>query len=372
MMQINKKLYSKNYIVTYICLFFVLIYPWVVCKIISVRDQYSKFYGNSLKVFKNKNNPIFTHSKGDEWDSHNHVAGNCFIKDKDGRLVLLYYAAGDNSSVTSIGLASSIDGENFTRLDTPVLSPGKQGEWDSGGVSVYPNCVLQLKDGSYMMYYSGFSEGTPDLYHSGAIGVATSNDLIQWKKYEKNPIIRPGERDSWESWGVFEPSVHYNGNPYGALGSYKMWYGGSDENLRFQIGYAESKDGYNWVKSEDNPVVSYTDNGIDFDSYSIEVHSVSMVNNKYVMFYEAIRESFPYPFSIGMAISDDGVRWVKSRNNPILEGGMIGEWDAMGTYHPSLVHVENKYLLYYVGLDYLYTHRIGVAELNPEILELIN
>jgi len=335
------------------------------------KKYYSQIYNNYLKVLKSEHNPIFSPSNKNGWDSHNHVAGNCFIKDKEGRLVLLYYAAGDNSSVTSVGMATTLDGENFIRRDTPVLSRGDPGEWDSGGVSVYPNCVIQRKDGSYMMFYSGFKEGTPDIYHSGAIGLATSTDLIQWKKYEKNPIITPSEGDSWDSLGVFEPSVYFTGNHYGHPGAYKMWYGGSDKNLRFQIGYAESKDGYNWIKSESNPVLSYTDNGIDFDSYSVEVHSVSMINNKFVMFYEAIKSAFPYPFSVGMAISNDGIRWEKSSNNPILEGGMPGEWDAMGAYHPSLVHLENKYLLYYVGLDYSYTHRIGVAELNPAVLDLI-
>lgn len=153
-----------------------------------------------------------------------------------------------------------------------------------------------------------------------------------------------------------------------------MWYGGSgwsDVNLRFKIGFAESTNGYNWTRSTNNPVLSYTDNGIDFDSYSVEVHSVSLINNKFVMFYEATKEQFSNPFSIGMAFSDDGIKWIKSKNNPILEGGMSGEWDAMGAYHPSLVSFKNKYMLYYVGLDNGFTHKIGVAELNPALLELI-
>lgn len=312
-------------------------------------------------VTKNNNNPIFYNKK---LNSSEFVAGNCFFK-KNNKLMLLYYAKYNDS--TAIFLANSENGINFQNVfEEPILLPGDNSSWDNGGVSVFPNCIIKKNDGTYFLYYTGSQNEKSDIYHSGKIGLAVSKDLKNWTKHNSNPILTASKND-WDSSGVFESSIYFDGNEFGKKDAYKMWYGGSDKNLRFKIGYAESPNGVEWKKYKNNPVIGYSDIKNTFDEYSIEVHSVNKIFGKYIMFYEAIEQQFPHPFSIGMASSKDGVEWKKSELNPILSSGMVGDWDQMGAYHPSLVSLNGKLFLYYVGLDYKFEHRIGVAEINPNI-----
>ncbi|MCD6220978.1 hypothetical protein J7K25_02325 [bacterium] len=39
------------------------------------------------------------------------------------------------------------------------------------------------------------------------IGIATSSDLKNWKRYENNPILKPGEKKYWDSCFVGDPCV---------------------------------------------------------------------------------------------------------------------------------------------------------------------
>ncbi len=320
----------------------------------------------ALKAAKHPENPLFSASNDPSvWDSNNHVAGNCLIQNEQGETLLFYYANSAKLNGTAVGIAKSTDDRTWYRQSPdPILTPGPEGSWDAGGVEVHPGCILKKNSGEYTMYFTGFASGSTDIYHTGKIGIATSKDLLHWEKYALNPVVTPSET-GWDSIGVFEPSVVFSGNEYGAPQSFQMWYGGSDSNLRFQIGYAESIDGYTWKKYEANPVLSYSNQEHEFDRYSVEVHGVTKHNNEYMLFYEAIEEQFPVRFSIGVAFSKDGKTWRKGSNNPILEGGPVGSWDAMGAYHPSLLMRGDKALLYYVGLNAKYDHQIGIAELNP-------
>lgn len=311
-------------------------------------------------VMKNESNPIFINLSS----STDFVAGNCFFKEQN-KLMLLYYSKYEDS--TAIFLAESSDGINFKNTyEAPILIPGDRGQWDSGGVSVFPNCIVKKYDGTYFMYYSGSLADAGDIYHSGQIGLATSANLKDWTKHNSNPILGPSEI-GWDSWGVFEPSIHFSGNDYGVKDAYKMWYGGSNDQLRFKIGYAESSDGINWKKHFASPVISYSSTDNQFDSYSVEVHSVRKIHGKFIMLYEAIETEFPSPFAVGIAYSSDGINWKKSKHSPVLSQGMVGDWDQMGIYHPSLVDFLGRTYIYYVGLDYAFEHRIGVAEINPII-----
>lgn len=329
----------------------------------------SQFFNseNQVKATKDANNPVLSY--GTDPKSTKHIAGNCVIKDQSNNALVFYYKNYliNSKPVSKIGFAKTSDNIHFQTVSDNILSPGTENEWDGGSVEVHPGCIIQRQDGTYYMYYSGFKVGAPDFYSNGngGIGLATSKDLVTWVKYPKNPILKPDTATAWESEGVFEPSVIFSGNEYGAEDSFKMWYGGNGKDNRMSIGYAESHDGTNWKKYQSNPVISYSGESNKFDSYTIEVHDVIHVNNQYIIAYEAAEQKFPSPFRIGLASSTDGKNWHKSPYNPILEGGMVGSWDAMGAYHPSIVVENDKILMYYVGLNSHYDHQIGVAEINP-------
>ena len=100
-----------------------------------------------------------------------------------GELAILYRAEdasgeGIGERTSRIGLALSFDGSSFRRLGKPVLFPGKDGaeEWDAPGGCEDPR-VCETPDGRYLMLYTMWNRKVPRL------GVATSRDLIKWKKH---------------------------------------------------------------------------------------------------------------------------------------------------------------------------------------------
>ena len=84
----------------------------------------------------------------------------------------------------SIGHAVSTDLKNWTRLPT-ALRPGLEDSWDN--FSLWTGCVIE-KDKKFYMFYTGRNKN-PDVKWIQKIGIATSDDLINWEKHDKNPIL---------------------------------------------------------------------------------------------------------------------------------------------------------------------------------------
>ena len=87
--------------------------------------------------------------------------------------IFLLYRAQNPAKVSSIGLAWSSDGFNFTRLDHPVLEPSEP--WEAQGGVEDPR-VIRV-DGVFYMTYTAWDIVKPRLC------VATSTDLVHWTKY---------------------------------------------------------------------------------------------------------------------------------------------------------------------------------------------
>ena len=162
-----------------------------------------------------------SHDKEGEWEEK--VYNPSVIL--DGSTYKMWYDGGD-----AVGYATSADGITWEKHEEPVLT-GSAGAWDEGGVS---SSTVILEGETYKMWYSGI--GASDY----AIGYATSADGITWEKHEEPVLEKEGE---WDEYGVFGPSVLYNGEEY------EMWYSGIGAS-DYAIGYATSADGIVWEKHE--------------------------------------------------------------------------------------------------------------------------
>lgn len=96
--------------------------------------------------------------------------------------VFLLYRAQNAALVSTIGLAWSPDGYNFTRLDRPVLEPSEP--YEMGGGVEDPRIVRI--EGVFYMTYTGWDLKVPRLC------LATSTDLVHW---EKKGLICPDFMD---------------------------------------------------------------------------------------------------------------------------------------------------------------------------------
>jgi predicted GH43/DUF377 family glycosyl hydrolase len=87
--------------------------------------------------------------------------------------IFLLYRAQNAAKLSSIGLAWSSDGINFTRLDHPVLEHSEP--WEAKGGVEDPRIIRV--DGTVYMTYTAWDLDKPRLC------IATSTDLVHWTKY---------------------------------------------------------------------------------------------------------------------------------------------------------------------------------------------
>ncbi len=152
------------------------------------------------------------------------------------------------------------------------------------------------------------------------IGHATSADGITWiKDTLNNPVLDVGPNGAWDDVWISCPSVIFDGSEY------HMWYSGYDgtNSAYIKIGHASSPDGIVWTKDPSNPVLTPG----NWDYPRVDFPEVVFDGADFHMWYSG-GEYFDW--QIGYATSPDGSTWTKDMaNNPVLETGAAGSWDAL-------------------------------------------
>lgn len=82
---------------------------------------------------------------------------------------------------------------------------------------------------------------------------------MKLKKYENNPILKPNPNNSWEELVVCNPGAWYEDGNFSLL--YRA--AGNDKEHYIYFGLAESKDGFNFTRVSDKPVMSPTPDNFD-------------------------------------------------------------------------------------------------------------
>ena len=156
-----------------------------------------------------------------------------------GNSFRMYYVGTDANGKGSIGLATSSDGIHFERHgSTPVLSGGSIDSWDAGGAGFQD---VRKEDSTYWMWYSaGDANGT-------RIGVATSEDGLEWVKDTANPVLSPLLTS--EQPHVLQPCVVKVGQLY-----YMFYLGGQYSNR--SVFFAYSTDRLHWTRGSSSPVLT--------------------------------------------------------------------------------------------------------------------
>ena len=102
---------------------------------------------------------------------------------KDDTVFMLFRAEDNPEAIlggrtSRIGLAWSLDGENFTKLDQPVLYPDSSEYiiYDYPGGCEDPR-VIEAEDGTFVMLYTSWNKDVARL------SVATSKNLRNWQKH---------------------------------------------------------------------------------------------------------------------------------------------------------------------------------------------
>jgi predicted GH43/DUF377 family glycosyl hydrolase len=232
---------------------------------------------------------------------------------------------GDDTSY--IFHANSFDGYTWQRITySPVIYPGKTGEWDEQSVTAGP--VIK-KDDMYLIYYHG-RKSRLGQWHTG---LATSQDGLVWEKYN-NPVLY-GEEDSWD-YRVSANHVEKVGDKY------YMYYTGISLEGSYNIGLTMSDDGLTWTKYSGNPVLTVNQ---AWEGLGVYWSTVYKTGNSYRMIYMNKNGNVS---GFGEAISYDGITWAKNYDAPVFTNlNTTNNWDLI--LYPHAVVNGNELILYYSG-----------------------
>lgn len=219
------------------------------------------------------------------------------VRTPSGGLLNLY--SGYDGNVWHTASATSADGLVWTR-GTKVLSP-EPATWEGDYIAANGS-VLHNDSAGFLYWYQGG--------RMPRIGMASSPDGREWRKHGA-PVLDVGPRGSWDERGVADPYVIRVGS------TYVMYYLGQDRARRQQLGVARSGDGVTWEKYRGNPVLELGPPGA-FDETGLGEPAVWQEQGSYWMLYTA-RDPKEHR-RMGLARSQDGVRWARVSDRPVLSG----------------------------------------------------
>ncbi|WP_278469018.1 hypothetical protein [Gimesia maris] len=275
--------------------------PWVVRQ----NDQYHLFYAggddhsqhrigmatanvDAITEWK-RGDPLFEKGMSGSFDARWCVLPHA-IRMADDRWHLYYTGnSGQGTGLSSfpgIGVATSVDGKNWSRFSHQPVLPrsGEPGSPDAIGVAGGSVLKVERSDGTteWRFYYTGCpTTGKAHLLNQQkTICLAVSEDGIHWDK-RGAIMLRDLQRD-YENVGVAGPVVLQRDD-----GSFQMWYSAIGSRWGYYcICYAESDDGIYWTRgahSEDN--LQLTPTGSGWESQMVEYPSVIREGKQFRLFY---------------------------------------------------------------------------------------
>ncbi len=189
-------------------------------------------------------------------------------------------------------------------------------------------------------------------------------NLFEVIKIAEKPILELGERGTFDEFGTYPTSVIRRGNEI--IAYYGGWTRCESVPFNVAVGLAISKNnGETFEREGSGPVLSYSTD----EPFILSGPKIRRFNNKSYLFYIAGRKWLenngkPEPvYKIRMAVSDDGVNWVKHNKDLIKD--KLEENEAQAS--PDVFFHNNKYHMFFCyryGLNYRGKekgYRIGYA-----------
>ena len=233
------------------------------------------------------------------------------------------------------------------------------------GLGVVHPSVLYFPEGfngyKFWLYYTPFP---PESAENPCL--VRSNDGINFTdKGVSNPLITPST-SGFDSLYLADPDVVF------VNGKFFILYCGHESGGVGKIGLAESKDGKNFLKYENNPILKPTQ--VCELGDSLECPTCYFDGKIFHVLYEArgLRK-------VCIAFGESLYNLQKYEGNPLFEGGpktlvqrlghifpfsllfrasapFKGTWDAEAVNHLKLYRFDEHHYLFYVGRDKLWSH----------------
>jgi len=228
---------------------------------------------------------------------------------KNGLLPISYTAGTDYGRTQSTGVVYlDVDTNVVYKHPTPIILPGSVGEWDSKIAST--SWVIFWRSRYYLYYRGSSDQGKND-----AIGLALSDDGVNFTKYKNNPVLLnsafKGMKQSSCLMGVLNAVESYEGNLVISFEANE-----AESARRAQIFSAVSNDGIDFKPMNDGfPTFSFR----NVNSWPVTAvcnpRIIRLENGWYMLGFNGTYNS---DYSIGFAFTKDFNIWYEHPQNPVM------------------------------------------------------
>jgi predicted GH43/DUF377 family glycosyl hydrolase len=256
----------------------------------------------------------------------------------DLNLIRIYFSSRDAKQRSHV-LFIDIDIRNPQKIlnysKTPVLSPGDIGCFDDCGTM--GSCILQKGKNKYL-YYIGWNLCTTVPFRN-SIGLAVW-DNTKFKRCFQGPIL---DRTKDEPHFVASNHVLFDDSKFKMWYLSCLKWELSENHLihNYHIKYSESDDGITWKR---NNVVALDFK--DEYEYAISVPRVINDNGVYKMWFSSRARKNISTYRIGYAESSDGINFSRKDDEVGIDVSHSG-WDSEMVCYPFVFDINgSRYMLY--------------------------
>ena len=221
----------------------------------------------------------------------------------------------------------------------PVIQHGPDGSFYEQ--QAIPGAILKFNN-EYFMYFMAGMQGDQEGSAKRSVGVAISQDLIDWE-VQPEPIIKLGEINY----------SHDNIYPGGAV---------ITPEGKVAVMYATQKfpdwTGFGLAIADQplGPFTHYTNNPVyKHFSHAHEFDLVHINNEQYLLFFAGFTPN-PARGTAGdrgyLFYSDNLIDWKPDTYNPVFSPETLRNWDAIHVRPRSLNYINNTWYLWYEGCNH--------------------
>ena len=262
----------------------------------------------------------------------------------DGTL-RVYIQCRDEDNVGRIGFVDldPVAPRRVLRIsETPVLDIGAPGAFDDNGV--FQCSVTKVDDGRLFMYYVGF-ELCHHVRYRLLSGLAVSVDGgWSFERVKSTPILERSDAELLFRCGPFVLSDHDRFRMWYVGGSRWVEIGSTPMPI-YDLRYLESEDGIHWP-DQGRVILSITEQ----DEHGFGRPYVIRDGDLYRMFY-SIRKRSLRQYCMGYAESKDGFHWIRHDDLVGLTVSPEG-WDSKAVEYAAVLKIGERILMFYNGNDF--------------------
>ena len=230
-----------------------------------------------------------------------------------------------------IGIAQSNDMERWEKIG----EIGESGELESTGICA-PGALVY--DGRIHLFYQTYGR-----FEKDAICHAWSEDGIHFTRNKTNPIVRA--KGDWNNGRAIDADVCVFGEEV------FLYFATRDPEGRIQMqGVSKCPlDGRfereSWKQCCDESILKPE---LPWEQECIEAAATIAKNGKLYLFYAGAYNNSPQ--QIGVAVSDDGIRFTRLWQEPFIRNGEEGSWNSSESGHPYIFEDEDgRIYLFFQG-----------------------